>query len=43
MRFARENPKKYLAFEGLLGVGAGGGAMVAQAIDPYDEGSRVVG
>ena len=43
LRSARENPKRFLAFEGLLGVGMGAGAAISQAIDPYDEGTRVVG
>jgi hypothetical protein len=41
MRFARENPRKFLGAEGLVGAGSATGAYVAQDIAPYDEGTRV--
>jgi hypothetical protein len=41
MRFARENPRKFLGAEGLVGAGSATGAYVAQDIEPYDEGTRV--
>jgi len=41
MRFARENPGKFLGAEGLVAGGAGTGAYIAQEMSPYDEGARV--
>ena len=41
MKFARENPRKFLGAEGLVGVGSGTGAYMAQDIAPYDDSTRV--
>jgi hypothetical protein len=41
MKFARENPKRFFAAEGLVGVGAGTGAYVAQDLAPYDDSTRM--
>jgi len=41
MKFARENPGKFLGAEALVGLGSGTGAYVAQDIAPYDEGTRM--
>ena len=41
MKFARENPKRFVGAEGLVGVGAGTGAYVAQDIAPYDDSTRM--
>ena len=43
MRFARENPKKFLAAEGIVAAGSGTGAMLAQDVAPYDESARMTG
>ena len=43
MRFARENPGKFLGAEALVAGGAGTGAMIAQDVAPYDEGARIGG
>ncbi len=41
MKFARENPRKFLGAEGLVGVGSGTGAYLAQDIAPYDDSTRM--
>jgi len=41
MKFARENPKKFLGAEGLSSVGAGTGAYLAQDLAPYDDSTRL--
>ena len=41
MKFARENPKRFVGAEGLVGFGAGTGAYVAQDIAPYDDSTRM--
>ena len=41
MKFARENPKKFLGAEALVGVGSGTGAYLAQDIAPYDDSTRM--
>ena len=41
--FARNNPGKFLTIEGLAGLGAAGGAYLAQDVAPYSEGARLVG
>ena len=40
MEFARQNPKGYVAAEGLVAGSTAAGAYTGQFIDPYDEGSR---
>ena len=40
MKFARDNPGKFLSLEGVAAGGIGLGASVAQDIDPYDETTR---
>ena len=41
MKFARENPGKFLGAEALVGIGSGTGAYVAQDIAPYDDSARM--
>ena len=41
MKFARENPKKFLGAEALVGVGSGTGAYLAQDIAPYEDSTRM--
>lgn len=41
MKFARENPKRFLGAEGLSSVGAGTGAYLAQDLAPYDDSTRL--
>jgi hypothetical protein len=41
--WARNNPGKFLGIEGLSGLGAAGGAYLAQDVAPYSEGARFVG
>ena len=41
MKFARENPKKFLGAEALVGIGSGTGAYLAQDIAPYDDSTRM--
>jgi len=41
MKFARENPRKFLGAEGLVGVGSGTGAYIAQDIAPYEDSTRM--
>ena len=43
LRFARENPGKFLGAEGLVAAGSGTGAMIAQEVAPYDESARIGG
>ena len=41
MKFARENPKKFLGAEALVGVGSGTGAYIAQDMAPYEDSTRM--
>ena len=41
MKFARENPGKFLGAEALVGIGSGTGAYIAQDIAPYDDTARM--